>query len=862
MDINDLPVLSVKFKAPSPRDRYVVRKKLMDILDGMSDSKLTIIKAGAGSGKTSLMSMYMKERNITDMKWITMDSSMNQVFLFWRYVIQAIDKYIDRSGESLKSCFESNMQMEMLQQMIPVLAGCINDSQDIYLVMDDFQTITDNRIMETLDSFINSITDNLHLVILTRQMPEIDVGNLYMEGSLLLIDEEDIRFSDEETVSFLMDTLNTRMNQEQIDKIVSEANGWVGGAQLMAIAGGNNTVARSIHSSANDQIIYDYINREIFSALTDEERSFLIQTAIPSYFNEDICKLYVPDYNFLNMMKLILDKNLFVIRIDEEKNEYRYHGILREFLLLKADQDMDMKVRYFRNAAAIFMKLHDYDECVRLLFEIRDYSTLMKCLMDMPQNVATFSYMMKVPLEAISGNVNFAYQYFFCYYASLQLNQCKDIYEYIKTNFKEDETFRAFKHSNLFFDINWEFKNVSIMTLQQIQEMQLNEVTEAYLLIKEAYFLFLADRIKDAMEYLDEAERIYKETHNIYIECFVELEKTQILEEHGELNMALEIYKGMAEVINEVKSMKCSYYIGISGLHIRQKRLAEAKQELDLVKESIDHGIANINSAYLYTLAEWYYISGYPDKTMDIVKSLAQNDMYSSIFFSARLLRYSVYKGRDEKLARAFLQNYEKADDYMRSMDTDILYDGIVYDLVDKDRAMELIDDLVARARKTGNKIKIVEGSLMKMRFLYEQEAQKQRILNLLVEAVTYAYPEHLEVPFWFEKTCISKILMKYKTELTGLIGKEQVAFLVESISDVKIDESINDQMGIEVLSDREIEVLKEMAYGYTNKEIAEHLCISLATVKTHVINIYGKLGVNNRVAAATKYKEANLLSK
>lgn len=545
MDVQQIPVLSVKLKIPSPRDRYVVRTGLMDRLDGMATSKLTIIKAGAGSGKTSLLSVYIREKNVSNVKWITMDKSMNQVFLFWRYIIQALDEYIGKSGESLKSCFEGNMQLEMLEQMIPVLAGNLDTVKDIFLIMDDFQCITDEGVMETLNTFINSISDTIHIVILTRQMPDINIGNLYMDGSLMLIDEEDMRFSDEECTSFLKETLNTRMNEEQISKIVAEANGWVGGAQLMAIAGGSNAGAGSLHSSASDQIIYDYINREIFSLLSDEERDFLIKTAIPDYFNEVICGLYIPEYDFSHMMQLILDRNLFVIRIDEVKNEYRYHGILREFLLFRAGQDKAKKAELSRRAADIFLQVHDYDECVRLLFDIKDYTRLMEYLLNMPQNVATFSYMMQVPLEAVSGNVNFAYQYFFCYYASLQLNKCREIYDYIRENLKDDKTFRAFKHANLFFDINWEFKNINIMSLAQIKDMHLNSVTEAYLLIKEAYFLFLADRIVDALEYLAEAEQIYKETKNIYIECFVLLDKTQILEEYGELNQALTLYKSM-----------------------------------------------------------------------------------------------------------------------------------------------------------------------------------------------------------------------------------------------------------------------------------------------------------------------------
>ena len=64
----------------------------------------------------------------------------------------------------------------------------------------------------------------------------------------------------------------------------------------------------------------------------------------------------------------------------------------------------------------------------------------------------------------------------------------------------------------------------------------------------------------------------------------------------------------------------------------------------------------------------------------------------------------------------------------------------------------------------------------------------------------------------------------------------------------------------VEQLSERELEVLRLIAAGLSNKKIAEALFVSLSTVKTHLRNIYGKLNLHSRTEAIVKAKELDLL--
>lgn len=856
MSNKNLSVQSVKFRIPSPRKLYILRNTPMTKLGEMTENKLTIIKAGAGGGKTTLLSVYIKEHNIDNVRWITIDDTMNQVFLFWNYVFEALKDYITDKSDSLSKCFDSNMNKDMLEQLVTALAYKINTDNDIYLALDDFQYIENDYLLETINLFIKEIPDNLHIIIMTRTMPKLDTGMLYMNNQLVLIDENDMKLTDEECRKFLVDTLGQKIDNDKLVKIIENANGWIGGAQLLAISeniDGNNIIANS-----DINIIYDYIKKEIYDNLSDEEQMFLKKTAVLNYFNEKICELYLPEYNFEHLIKSITDKNLFVIVIGEEKKEYRYHAILRDFLLYVLDKDKEEKSKLYTKAADVMYKIQDYGECVRLLSQNKSYELLMTRLLKMPQNVVTFTYMMQVPLEEIIKNSNFAYQYFFCYYASLDLLYCKKIYTYIKENLHDDETFSAFHNANLFFDINWEVKNVSVLSIEQIEEMPLNQVSKAYLLIKEAYFLFVADDIINAMFYLEKAESIYKISKNIYIESFVLAEKTQILEEVGEFSKAFDLYKKMYDIIKEMPAMKSTYYIGISGLHIRQLRLDKASEELKIADKLVDDNLESVNSAYTYTLAEWYYINGDCKKTEEIIKSLTGTILYSSFYFQVRFLRYPFYRHNHKDAAIDFISKYKRDKEVMKTSDIKLLYITVQYEYGDKKQACEDIDNMLAAERKSGNKFKITECALTKARFLYEQKDKDVRVINLIKESLEYAIPELIKTPFYYEKEFVIKILQDKKELLKKELTDKQFDFLVDSYKPVK--EQINNieqknTSSLMELTDREMEVLNEIKKGSTNKQIADNLCISLATVKTHLINIYSKLGVNNRVSAIEKIK-------
>ncbi len=120
---------------------------------------------------------------------------------------------------------------------------------------------------------------------------------------------------------------------------------------------------------------------------------------------------------------------------------------------------------------------------------------------------------------------------------------------------------------------------------------------------------------------------------------------------------------------------------------------------------------------------------------------------------------------------------------------------------------------------------------------------------NLFRESIYYSYEDEIRQPFYLERELLHHLIQQFGSFLTKDLATDEDRYFQTLLLEFGAKEK-------PLLSQREQEVLQEMSTGASNKEIAERLYISTATVKTHLINLYGKLHVNNRVAAIEAAKK------
>lgn len=855
-------ILQSKFKIPKPRKNYVVRRELYKLLDQAADYKVILVQGEAGSGKTTLLSSYILDSGLKMVRWITLDESSNHVFVFWRYFLEAVREQLGEKGEELIHLFDENMQLENMEHFLPVLFGEINFEDDCWLVLDDFQVIQEPELVQTIDQLFKNIPENLHILLVTREQPRVYLGAIGMEGELLVIDEAQLKCGFQDSMDFLNKTLGLEFTDKVLEYLCRIAEGWIGGLQLLSLSLKGKAEEEILTFHFQNRFTDEYITREIFAILTEQEQRFLLYSSVFQYFNKEMCRELIGE-DAAEAFDSIIDRNLFVICVDEKEGMYRYHGILLEYLRKHfAKEERGLQWKLHKHASGILYEAGDYEECLNQLFLIEDYEDAMNILSQTPQNSIFFSYFGKVPIEEIYKNPDFAIQYFFYHYANFEFEICKKVYDKLNRENSSGDLGKAIQCADLFVNESFSYSDIRLLTMEEIDRFPINDTTKAFLLVKETFLQYYKWNIQTAFTYLEKADSIWKKTGNHYLGFFVTFVRTQIYEELGELDRCMELYENCSPLLKDYKMLKLPYYVGLIGVYLKRMQLKEAKAAIGKAEQVTSPEALMMDLSFQYNVVEYDCLTEDYEKSNPKVKAFLRSCLPDNCLIGSALIKYVVWNHRDTECEDRFLYDFSRGAERGNKVDTMLVYAKLCADRGDTDTAMQTISDILKFARKNHNKTRIIEADLLKMRILTSKEAEEQRrehqreIKNLLFEVITYATDSGLRQPFFFERELMQEMTKRYGKELEEKLEEKEREFLQELMLDGGSSEENKEQL----LSERELEVLIELSTGKSNKQIGEELCISLATVKTHVINIYSKMQVNSRLAAVNKGKKMGIL--
>ena len=869
---SDALLLSTKLKVPVPRRDYVIRRRLFARLAQCDEMGVVFVSGGAGMGKTTLLSSFIREKGLKNVGWVSLDPSNSNVYSFWLYFTAAVSTFLEDTDDFL-ALMRSNMDVSQMQNLLTILINRLCGEEAYYVVLDDVQCMKDAALIKSFEFFIRAMPQNFHLFMLSREDPPVYLGPLAVSGRLLYIDGGQMQLSPEEGIAFLKQTLQYTGDDDALDRLNSYAEGWIGGLQLAAAAEATGKSAGNL-LRAGGGIAAEYLTREIFESLTQEEQDFLTGTWFLSYIDADLCIRLFDGFTqarFKEMMETLIRKNLFIICIDEANGVYRYHNILSAYLtqLFSHLPDPRKQIICVKSAKA-FEQRGDFEEALRELCAVGDYENVMRVAQGMNGRIEAWSYLDKLPVDLLIRDADLAAQCFLYNLGNLNIERCRALYEKIKEYYGDSDIFQVLQFADLYLS---ERKNIlpeyHALTADQIDALKLGDVSKAMILVENSAALLEYSQYEEAENSVDKAIQICAGA-NMFVEFFAYSQKAQIYEEIGRLNDSLACYARSRELIQSPSMMSgigTNFYFGLAGVYLRRMELDKASQTLEQSRRLLDEQVIHLDITDMtltYHLAEIQFLSGDADGGAAYVNGILYGYPSMNVLNLSRLIHELACAGMlSSELADNFLNELDKTKTYRFQPFMRLLRSRILFDRGDTAQAFKETEEVLTDSRAHKNRLRLVESGLQKIWMLSrcsDQGDRQREIGNLLRESIYYAHKDRILSPFYLDRSILLPLLRGLDAQESGTnaLDPGQTAFLRDAIAVCGDSSAVSKSR--EILSARELEVLNEMAKGITNREIADTLCISQATVKTHVLSIFGKFNVSSRMMAVEKGRKEGLI--
>ncbi len=345
-----MELLATKLFVPPLRPDLVERPQLSRRLDeGLQPGRaLTLVSAPAGYGKTTLVAAWLQQagaRRPAHLQpraaWLSLDEADNDLAHFFRYVVVALANSGATSGTGLRLLLE----MAPLPPVAALVTALLNEvSQDgdrpLLLVLDDYHRIVEPRIHEALQLALDRAPPDLHLLLLTREDPPLTLSRWRARNQMVELRAGDLRFMPAEAAGFLQNTMGLTLSAGDIAALEQRTEGWIAGLQLAALAlqsretpDARPDAAEFISAfSGSHHYIIDYLLDEVLRQETDDVRAFLQQTAILGRFTASLCAAVAGRPDAGALLAYLERRNLFLIPLDGERRWFRYHHLLADSL--------------------------------------------------------------------------------------------------------------------------------------------------------------------------------------------------------------------------------------------------------------------------------------------------------------------------------------------------------------------------------------------------------------------------------------------------------------------------------------------------------------------------------------------------
>ncbi len=356
------PSAPTRFRPPTFTRPTVPRQRILDRLGSGPRSKLVLIHAPAGYGKSTLAAQWVEAltRQGVTTAWLAIDTDDNNPGWFLAHLIEAIRRSMPDLADTLQQEFEGRLENTEQCVLNALINQLHSEKQTLALVMEDWHRVDSTATRDALAYLLENSCHHLHLIATSRTRAGLPLATMAVQGELVEIDSSLLKFDASESQALLVDHCGLELTAANVADLEDSTDGWAAALQLASISLRDHPDPAALieNLSGRHKAIGDYLASNVLDALEPDLLDFLLSTCITEQICSGLATALTDNQRSQSILEEVEKRDLFLRRTDDEGSWFQYHHLFVDYLLHRLEREAQDRIPELHRKAAQWFSEH------------------------------------------------------------------------------------------------------------------------------------------------------------------------------------------------------------------------------------------------------------------------------------------------------------------------------------------------------------------------------------------------------------------------------------------------------------------------------------------------------------------------